>query len=185
VVIGYSIAFVLFAALALLLLIYAAPRRYQVKVTRVLPAPAERIWPYVSEPARLPLWFPYVAACAHAGGPERGVGQRRLVTLDMRGKPGQREEEVTLWQENQRIELAQLWEKRGGRDVPWSNAKSEFRLAPAGDETAVTGVLWFTGRGPLGPAFSLLSLRKRLEGEYRVALERLELRLRKEPLSAS
>jgi uncharacterized protein YndB with AHSA1/START domain len=184
VVIGYTIAFFLTVVLAFLLLVYAAPRRYQVKVTRFVPAPPERVWAYVSDPARFPHFFPGVTDCTHAGGPERGLGQRRHVVLDLRGKPGEREEEATLWEENQRLELTPGRETRGGREVPWNEARGGFRLAPAPGGTTVTGVLWFSGRGSLGRIFSLLTIRKRHEADYRAALATLERRLREESFPA-
>jgi uncharacterized protein YndB with AHSA1/START domain len=184
VVIGYTIAYILLVGLAFLLLVYAAPRRYQVKVTRVVPAPPERVWAYLSDPARFPHFFPYVADCVHAGGPERGVGQRRRVALDVRGQPGEREEQATRWEENQRLELTHGRETRDGREVLWTEARSEFRLAPADGGTAVTGVLWFSGRGALGRVFSLLTIRKRHEADCRAALANLEKRLREESFPA-
>lgn len=182
--VGYTIAYVLLGVLALLLLIYAAPRRYQVKVTRVVAAPPERVWHYLADPERFPHFFPYVAACVHAGGPERGLGQRRRVVLDHRGTPGEREEEATRWEENRLLELTHLGETRNRRSVSWTDARSEFRLAadPAG--TAVTGVLWFSGRGSLGPVFALLFTRKRHEQEFRAALDTLDRRLREESYPA-
>jgi uncharacterized protein YndB with AHSA1/START domain len=180
VLIVYPIVYVLLGVLAFLLLAYAAPRRYQVKVTRVVPAPPERVWAYVSDPARFPHFFPYVADCVHAGGPERGPGQRRRVVLDRRGTPGEREETATRWEENRLLELTHGPETRGGRAVPWVEAKSEFRLAPADGGTAVTGVLWFSGRDALGRVLALLSFRKRHEADLRAALAHLERRLREE-----
>jgi uncharacterized protein YndB with AHSA1/START domain len=176
----YPVVYVLLCILAFLLLAYAAPRRYQVKVTRVVPAPPERVWAYVSDPARFPHFFPYVVDCTHAGGPERGLGQRRRVVLDRRGVSGEREETATVWEENRHLVLTHGRETRGGREVLWTEAKSEFRLAPTDGGTAVTGVLWFDGRNSLGRVLSLLSIRKRHEAEFRVALAHLEKRLREE-----
>jgi uncharacterized protein YndB with AHSA1/START domain len=180
VIIIYPIVYVLLFVLAFLLLAYAAPRRYQVKVTRTVAAPPERVWAYLSDPERFPHWFPGVAACTHAGGPERGVGQRRHVVLDIKGHPGEREEEATHWEENLRLELTHLSETRSGRPVRWEEARAEFRLAPAPGGTAVTAVLWFSGRGALGRMIALLSTRKRHEADFRAALERLDQRLREE-----
>src|SRR5215470_9186006 len=84
-VLGYTIAFVLSCVLTLLLLIWAAPRRYQVKISRKLNAPASRVWAYLSEPERYPHWFPYVASCKLDGGPPSGVGQKRRLKLDRNG----------------------------------------------------------------------------------------------------
>jgi uncharacterized protein YndB with AHSA1/START domain len=180
VLIVYPVVYVLLGVLAFLLLAYAAPRRYQVKVTRVVPAPPERVWAYVADPARFPHFFPDVADCVHVGGPERGLGQRRRVILDRRGTPGEREEEATRWEENRRLELTHGPERRGGRPVTWEEARSEFHLAPADGGTAVTGVLWFSGRDALGRVLALLSTRKRHEAAFRAALANLEQRLREE-----
>jgi uncharacterized protein YndB with AHSA1/START domain len=177
---AYLLAFILVFILTLLLLGYAAPRRYQVKVTRTLPAPPERVWAYVSDPERFPHWFPYVAACAHSGGPAQGVGQRRRVILDLEGRPGEREEEVTRWEEPRVIEIQHLWETREGRRVPWEHARSEFRIAPAESGTSFTGVLWFSGRGMMGRIFGLLTIRKRHERDFGLGLANLEKRLREE-----
>jgi uncharacterized protein YndB with AHSA1/START domain len=180
VIVIYPITYVLLCLLAFLLLVYAAPRRYQVKVTRTLAAPPERIWPYLADPARFPHWFPNVTACAHAGGPERGVGQRRRLSLERRGVPGEREEEATRWEEGRILELTHRWETRAGRPALWEEARAEFRMEPVAGGTAMTGVLWFSGRGSLGRVLSLLSFRKRHEAEFGAALERLDQRLREE-----
>ena len=177
---AYLLAFVPVFLLVLLLLGYAAPRRYQVKVMRTLPAPPERVWTYLADPERFPHWFPYVSACTHSGGPARGVGQRRRVVLDLEGKPGQREEEASRWDEPRVLELQHLWETHEGRRVPWDYARSEFRLAPAEGGTSMTGVLWFSGRGMMGRIFALLTIRKRHERDFRLALAHLEKRLREE-----
>ena len=178
--IAYGIAFFLICVLSFLLLLWAAPRRYQVKVTRTVPVPPERVWPYISDPERFPHWFPYVASCEHIGGPPRGVGQKRRVRVDRNGALGEREEEAVTWEENRRIDLARGDEKLRGRLVGWRDARAEFRLAPVAEGTAVTGVLWFYGRGLLGGVFSLLFFRKRNEKDFKLALEYLERRLREE-----
>ena len=178
--IAYVIVFILVCALALLLLLWAAPRRYQIKITRTMPVPPERVWPYVSEPERFPHWFPYVASCEHIGGPLKGVGQKRRVRIDRNGVLGERDEEAVTWEENRRIDLLRGDEKHHGKLVGWRDARAEFRLAPVPEGTAVTGVLWFFGRGTLGGVFSLLFFRKRHEKDFRQALQYLERRLREE-----
>src|SRR5262249_29425555 len=102
------------------------------------------------------------------------------VTLDLEGTPGEREEEVSRWEELRVIELQHLRETRAGRPVPWEQARSEFRLAPADNGTSFTGILWFSGRGMMGRIFSLLTIRKRHEHQFRLALQHLEKRLREE-----
>ena len=178
--VAYGIAFVLAFVLAFLLLLWAAPRRYQVKVTRSLPAPPDRVWAYVSDPERFPRWFPHVVSCELAGGPPRGVGQRRRLKIDRNGVLGEREEEAVLWEEGRRIDLTRTLDTLHGRPVGWRDARAEYRLAPAGEGTAMTAVLWFYGRGLLGGIFSLLSYRKRHEADFRLALTHLERRLREE-----
>ena len=76
------IVMVLSAVLAFLLLAYAAHKRYQVKVSRRLAAPPDRVWPYLSDPAYLPRWFPGVTECASNGEVKTGVGQRRHIKID-------------------------------------------------------------------------------------------------------
>lgn len=179
-VLGYAIAFVLSCVLTLLLLVWAAPRRYQVKLTRKLEAGPARVWAYVSEPERYPHWFPYVASCKLEEGPASGIGQKRRLRLDRNGVLGEREDEVVTWQEGRRIDLDQKNEKMHGRTVGWRDARAEYRLEPNGDGTKITGVLWFYGRGILGGVFSLLFFRKRHEKDLRLALSHLEKRLREE-----
>lgn len=181
---GYAIAFVLAFVLALLLLIWAAPRRYQVKLSRKLEAKPVRVWAYLSEPERYPHWFPYVASCKLDGGPAQGVGQKRRLHLDRNGVLGEREDEVVTWEEGRRIDLSQKNETMHGRAVGWRDARAEYRLEPTGDGTTVTGVLWFYGRGLLGGVFSLLFFRKRHEKDLRLALSHLEKRLREETYPA-
>jgi hypothetical protein len=183
-VLGYSIAFVLVFVLALLLLIWAAPRRYQVKLTRTLEARPARVWAYLSEPERYPHWFPYVASCRLEQGPASGVGQKRRLRLDRNGVLGEREDEVVTWDEGRRIDLAQKNETMHGRAVGWRDARAEYRLEPNGAGTHLTGVYWFYGRGLLGGVFSLLFFRKRHEKDLRLALSHLEKRLREEAYPA-
>lgn len=174
---GYTIAFVLSCVLTLLLLIWAAPRRYQIKLTRTLTAPPARVWAYLSEPDRYPRWFPYVASCTLDGEPAQGVGQKRRIRLDRDGVLGEREDEVVTWEENRRIDMLQRNEIMHGRPVGWRDARAEYRVEPSGDGTKITGVLWFFGRGLLGGVFSLLFFRKRHEKDLRLALSHLEKRL--------
>jgi hypothetical protein len=181
---GYVIAFVLTCLLTLLLLIWAAPRRYQVKLSRKLEATPARVWAYLSEPERYPHWFPYVASCKLDGGPPRGIGQKRRLQLDRNGVLGEREDEVVIWDEGQRIDLDQKNETMHGRAVGWRDARAEFRLEPHGNGTTITSSYWFHGRGLLGGVFSLLFFRKRHEKDLRLALSHLEKRLREETYPA-
>ena len=177
---AYAIVFILVCVLALLLLLWAAPRRYQVKITRTLPSPPDRVWAYLSGPERYPHWFPYVASCEHMSGPARGVGQRRRVKIDRNGRLGEREDEVVSWEENRHLELDERNEILGGRPMGWRDARAEYRLQPAGEGTALTAILWFYGRGLLGGVFSLLFFRKRHEKDLKLGLTHLEKRLREE-----
>jgi hypothetical protein len=183
-ILGYAIAFLLTCLLVLLLLMWAAPRQYQVKLSRQLPAKPARVWSYLSEPEQYPHWFPYVATCELANGTPRGVGQKRRLQLDRNGVLGEREDEVVTWDEGRRIDLVQRNEIMQGRPVGWRDARAEYRLEPSGDQTRLTGVLWFYGRGPLGGVFSLLFFRMRLEKDLRLALSHLETRLREETYPA-
>lgn len=175
---AYAVAFVVGFLLALLLLGYASPRRYQIKVQRTLPAPPDRVWPFLAEPTRFPRWFPYVESCELAGGPATGTGQRRKLVLDLGGVRGEREEEAGRWDDNRFLELVHLREQRAGRPVRWTDARNEFRLEPVPGGTSFTGVMWFSGRGMLGRIFSLLFFRKMHERHLRMALANLEQRLR-------
>jgi len=180
---GYVIAFVLSFVLALLMLIWAAPRRYQVKLTRKLEAQPVRVWAYLSEPERYPYWFPYVASCKLDGGPAQGVGQKRRLRLDRDGVLGEREDEVVTWEDGRRIDLDQKNEIMHGRAVGWRDARAEYRIEPLEDGTKLTANYWFYGRGLLGGVFSLLFFRKRHEQDLRLALSHLEKRLREETYS--
>lgn len=168
---------VLSAALAFLLLAYAAPRRYQVKVDRELAAPPDRIWPYLSDPEYLPRWFPGVTESTLVGEIQSGVGQRRHIRLDRNLKRAEREEEVTQWKDNQSITLEHRWEKMNGKTPPWIEGKSEYRLEPIEGGTRLTGWYTFSGHGTMGRIFSLLSFRKKHEKEYRLAFDNLEKRV--------
>jgi hypothetical protein len=183
-VLGYLIAFILTCVLALLFLIWASPRRYQVKLTRKLGAPPARVWAYVSEPERYPYWFPYVASCKLDGGPASGIGQKRRLQLDRNGVLGEREDEVVTWEEGRRIDLDQKNEMMHGRAVGWRDGRAEYRLEPNGEGTTLTTSYWFYGRGLLGGVFSLLFFRKRHEKDLRLALSHLEKRLREETYTA-
>lgn len=174
----YLVVLVALFALAYGLLGWASPRRYQVKVARSLPAAPERVWSYLAEPSHWPHWFPHVTSCEHVGGPASGVGQRRRVRFEHGGAAGEREEQATTWDEPRLLVLEHGEERLAGKPEPWTDAKWEFRLAPDAGGTMLTGVLWFSGRGAMGRALSLLSIRKRHEREMRQALANLETRLR-------
>lgn len=171
------IVVVLSATLAFLLLAYAAPRRYQVKVSRKLPVPPDRIWPYLSDPEYLPRWFPGVTECTTNGEVTSGVGQRRHIKLDRDLRRAEREEEVTRWEEDKSIILEHVWEKMDGKTPPWVEGKSEYRLEPVDGGTQLTGWYTFSGHGTMGRIFSLLSFRKKHEREYRLAFDNLEKQL--------
>jgi len=86
VLIVYPIVYVLLGVLAFLLLAYApAPLPGEGDPRGAGPARARL--GVRQRPGALPHFFPYVADCVHAGGPERGPGQRRRVVLDRRGTP--------------------------------------------------------------------------------------------------
>ena len=172
----FGLAFVL----AFLLLAYAAPKKFQVKISRKLSAPPDRIWPYLSVPERYPNWFPFLTDCRAVNGTQNGVGQKRLVKIDRNKNLGEREEEVTRWDENQVIELQHVWEKMDGKLVRWVEARTEYRLKAVDDGTEMTSRFWFSGQGLMGKIFSLLSFRKKHEMEHRLALDNLEKRLQEE-----
>jgi uncharacterized protein YndB with AHSA1/START domain len=174
------VVIVLSATLAFLLLAYAAPKRYQVKVVRKMPAPPERVWPYLSQPERFPHWFPYVSDCLANGEVQSGVGQKRHVRLDRKRHLGEREEEVSNWDENRIITLEHLWEKIDGKPAPWVDGQSQFLLEPVDGGTQLTCWYTFTGNGTMGRIFSLISFRKKHEKEYKLAFENLEKRLTEE-----
>ena len=113
-----------------------------------------------------------------------GVGQQRLVRFQHDGSIGEREEKATTWDEPKLLVLEHGEERLAGRAEPWTEAKSEFRLDRGAAGTTLTGVFWFSGRGPMGRALSLLSIRKRHEKSMRKALANLEARLREESAGA-
>ena len=174
------IVVILSAVLGFLLLAYAAPKRYQVKVARKLPAPPDRVWPYLSEPEYLPRWFPGVTESMTIGDVQSGVGQRRHIKIDRDLKRAEREEEVTRWDQDRAITLEHLWEKMGGKTPPWIEGKSEYRLEPVDGGTQLTGWYTFSGHGTMGRIFSLLSFRKKHEKEYRLAFDNLEKQIAEE-----
>lgn len=171
------IVVILSALLAFLLLAYAAPRRYQVKVTRRLPAPPDRVWPYLSDPEYLPRWFPGVTEATTIGDVETGVGQKRHIKLDRDLKRAEREEEATHWDEGRALTLEHLWETMNGKTPPWIEGKSEYRLEAVEEGTQLTGWYTFSGHGTMGRIFSLLSFRKKHEREYELAFENLEMQV--------
>jgi uncharacterized protein YndB with AHSA1/START domain len=171
------IVMVLSAVLAFLLLAYAAPKRYQVKVSRRLPAPPDRVWPYLSDPEYLPRWFPGVTECVGNSDVRNGVGQRRHIRIDRDLKRIEREEEATGWIENQYLVLEHAWEKVNGKTPPWTEGKSEYKLEAVDGGTELTGWYTFSGHGTMGRIFSLLSFRKKHEKVYRLAFDNLEKRI--------
>jgi uncharacterized protein YndB with AHSA1/START domain len=177
VTIANIIVIVLAVTLGFLLLAYASPIRYQVKVVRKLPVPPERVWRYLSEPERFPHWFPNISDCTTNGDVKSGVGQRRHVRLERKRRLGEREEEATRWEENRILILEHLWERMEGKPVHWVEARSEYRLDPEDGGTRLTTSFWFSGDGTMGRIFSLLSYRKKHEREHRLALSNLEKRL--------
>ncbi len=174
------IVVVLSAMLGFLLLAYAAPKRYQVKVARRLAAPPDRVWPYLSEPEYLPRWFPGVTESTLVGQVQSGVGQKRHIKIDRNLKRAEREEEVTRWDEARVITLEHLWEKMDGKTPPWIEGKSEYRLEAVEGGTQLTGWYTFSGHGTMGRIFSLLSFRKKHEKEYRLAFDNLEKQVAEE-----
>jgi uncharacterized protein YndB with AHSA1/START domain len=177
---GFTIAFLL----AFVLLAISAPRRYQVKVWRNISAPPKDVWPLVSDPKNYSDWFPGAVYSELKNGVEHGVGQRRIIRFENNGHKGEREEEVTRWEENRVIILEHLWERVDGKAVPWYEARVEFWLEPDNGGTKLTSSFWFSGIGVFGRIFSLLSFRKRHEKEYRNALDHLEKRMQESSVAA-
>ena len=178
------IVFVLVMALAFLLLAYASREQYQVKLVRKLPAPPDRVWEYLSRPEMYSHWSAYVTDCNPIDSDASGVGTRRRVVMDLNPAPGEREEEITRWEDGKTLELRYVWEKRDGKPVRWKDAHVEYRLRPDEDGTSLTSDFRFSGTGALGRVFSLLSFRKRLEKEHRQSMDNLERRLREETYPA-
>lgn len=176
--------FVLAFVLAFLFLAYSAPRRYQVKVSRNISAPPKEVWPYLSDPKNFAEWYPFTLSSKLKNGVERGVGQRRVVQFEKDGHKGEREEEVTRWEDNRVIILEHLWEKVDGKAVPWYEARVEFWLEPDNGGTKLTSSFWFSGIGVFGRIFCLLSFRKRHEKEYRNALDHLQKRVQERSIAA-
>ena len=162
---------------AFLLLGFASPRRFQVKARRRLPARAERVWPYLTEPGRFFQWYPFVVSCESVDGAEVRVGARRQVRLDRFGRLGEREEVLAELAPMRFVSFEHSRERWDDRRALWREGRLELRVEPADQGSVVTGSYWFDGVGYLGRMFSLLFLRKRHEAELRQALANLEKRL--------
>lgn len=171
------VSYALIAVVAFLLLGFASPRRFQVKAQRRLPAPPDGVWPYLTEPARLPQWFPFITDCEAFPGDGPGAGSRRRVRLDRFGRIGEREEIMSQSEPNRFVAFEHSRERWGGRPAAWKEGRLELRLEPAENGSVLRASYWFEGVGYLGRMLCLLFLRKRHEADLHLALAHLEKRL--------
>ncbi len=171
------IFYILGIVVAFFLLGFASPKRFQVKAELRLPAPPDRVWPYLVEPELLPRWFPFVVECVPVAGSGRAVGDRRRVRLDRWRRIGEREEVLAKLAAPRFVAFEHSRERWVGRSALWRDSRLEFGLEPSEGGSTLRASYWFDGVGYLGRMFCLLFLRKRHQADLRLALTYLEKRL--------
>lgn len=146
--------------------------------TRRIPAQPERVWPFVEDPTKWPLWFTEARRCEVISG--AGVGRRQRMYGTARGKATEIDQTVTAYEPPRLLRWHHDEERVEGKVAPVVYARdavAEIVIEPDGDASAVTfrllaepGSLLFTlilrflARGPIGVSFetSLRQLEERV-----------------------
>ena len=116
-------------------------------------APADAVWPVVSEADRIPEWFTFAERVEVLSGD--GVGQRRRQHGKWSGKPAEVDQEIVEYQPERVLAWCHLAERVAGRPAPRFAASTEFRieLEPADGATVVRLT---SSQEPAGPVRALV-----------------------------
>lgn len=87
-------------------------------------APPQKIWPYLIDPQKLPLWFNTFKRCEFAGEKRTGVGTTYYVEEKVPGPLRKISFEAAGWDENKHLNLRMT----SGKNV--SGYEIEFSLKP-------------------------------------------------------
>lgn len=77
----------------------------RVEKTIDIAAAPEKIWPYVTDPAKIPLWFDTFKKCQYVGEQRSGVGTRYYVEEKVPGPLRKVHFEAVAWDENTALRL--------------------------------------------------------------------------------
>ena len=104
---------------------------------RRVAAPPERLWPLVSNPARLADWFTFARSSEVLDG--EGVGRRQRVHGEWGRKRSEIDQEVVEFDPPRRIAWVHLAERLDGKPAPRFAASTWFKidLVPDGSGTRV------------------------------------------------
>ncbi|HDI60541.1 MAG TPA: SRPBCC family protein [Desulfobacteraceae bacterium] len=89
----------------------------------------EKIWPYLTDPAKIPLWFDTFRKCQYAGEQRSGVGTRYYVEEKVPGPLRKIYFEAAVWDENAVLNLRMT----SGENV--SSYEIHWKLAAHGTGT--------------------------------------------------
>lgn len=133
---------------------------------RHVPAAPERIWPFVENAAKWPLWFTEAERCEVLSG--AGLGRKQRMYGHARGKATEIDQTVTAYEAPRLLRWHHDEERVEGKVAPVVFAKeavAEVVIEPDGDGSLVTYrllaepggvlntlILRFLAKGPIGAA---------------------------------
>jgi uncharacterized membrane protein len=91
-----------------------------------IPAPADSVWPVVSDAGRAPEWFTFAERVEVLSG--AGIGQRRRQHGRWSGKPVEVDQEIVEYQPERVLAWCHLAERVAGKPAPRFAASTEFRI---------------------------------------------------------
>jgi len=104
---------------------------------RTVKADPDKLWPLVSDPARLPEWFTFAERVEPLEG--EGVGSRRRQHGRWGKKHSEVDQRITAWEPGRRLEWVHEAERLEGKPAPRFAAETRFsiELEPAQGGTTV------------------------------------------------
>ncbi|MFN2432562.1 MAG: SRPBCC family protein [Gemmatimonadota bacterium] len=147
----------------------------EVRVTRTITAPPERVWPLLADPTRWPEWLPGITTSEVTAGPVEGVGRRQRLDAAYAGQHGEIELRITDWEPRRRIGWVHTAERIGGKQQNFAkDIRTIITLTPAGTGTELQVEGSWEPVGIMGKMLGKTLVQSRAEGMLGGAAENLE-----------
>jgi uncharacterized protein YndB with AHSA1/START domain len=143
--------------------------------SRRIPATPARIWPFIDDVTKWPLWFTEAERAEIAPG--QGLGRTQKMFGHARGKASEIDSTVTAYEPNRRLAWHHDAEFMDGKKAPVvyaSDATAEITIEPQGDASLVTYRLTMKAGNPMFWLIENVLAKRPITTSFDTSLERLE-----------